>query len=207
MRFLRAASAWSTLARVKRGGLAPETVSPAGLVIHWPALCADPFWRAGWTYPCACRKARACSASRRRRARTAKNGGASDGPQNRASHKTDGTVLSSLRIARKRWEGRGWRKWDEYARVGGDGGAGFWVCAANAAAEPGVCGGGGADFGVGDRGEHGDFYSARPGFVAAAAGEKSAAVGAADHAREALREQLGRQRDFLSDVSRFPGPQ
>src|SRR5260370_17513680 len=65
MRFLRAASAWSTLARVKRGGLAPETVSPAGVVIHWPALCADPFWRAGWTYPCACRKARACSASRR----------------------------------------------------------------------------------------------------------------------------------------------
>src|SRR5258707_5011012 len=65
MRFLRAASAWSTLARVKRGGLAPETVSPAGVVIHWPALCADPLWRAGWTYPCACRKARACSASRR----------------------------------------------------------------------------------------------------------------------------------------------
>src|SRR6266436_9959994 len=85
------------------------------------------------------------------------------------------------------------RRWHGYARVGGDGGAGFWVCAADIAAEPGICGGGGADFGVGDRGEHGDFYSARPGFVAAAAGEKSAAVGAADHAREALREQLGRQ--------------
>src|SRR5882762_4375948 len=98
------------------------------------------------------------------------------------------------------------RRWHGYARVGGDGGAGFWVCAANFAAEPGICGGGGADFGAGDWREHGDFYFAGSGVAAAAAGEKSTAVGAADDAREALREQLGWQRDFVSDVSRFSGP-
>src|SRR6267378_564601 len=34
------------------------------------------------------------------------------------------------------------RRWHGYARVGGDRGAGFWVCAADFAAEPGFCGGG-----------------------------------------------------------------
>src|SRR5712672_1787258 len=68
---------------------------------------------------------------------------------------------------------------DGYARVGGDGGAGFWVCAADFAAEPGICGGGGADFGVGDWREHGDLYSAEPGDAAFVAGEESAAIVAA----------------------------
>ena len=40
-----------------------------------------------------------------------------------------------------------------------------------------------------------------------AAGEGTAAACAADHARHALRQQLGRQRDLLSDVSRFSGSQ
>src|SRR5712675_1797697 len=100
-----------------------------------------------------------------------------------------------LRVKQRRWHG--------YARVGGDGGAGFWVCAADFAAEPGICGGGGADFGAGDWREYGDLYFVGSGVATAAASEESAAVGVADHAWEALWEQLGRQRDFLSDVPRF----
>src|SRR5882757_7018853 len=96
---------------------------------------------------------------------------------------------------------------DGYARVGGDGGAGFWVCAADFAAQPGICSGGRADSGAGYWREYGDFYFAGSGVAAAAAGEKSPAVGAVDHAREALRQQLGWQRDFVSDVPRFSGPQ
>jgi len=71
-------------------------------------------------------------------------------------------------------------------------GAGFCVCAADFAAEPRVRRCGGADFGARHWREYRDFYSARSGVASLAAGEKSAAVGAADHARQALRKQLGR---------------
>src|SRR5712672_2323775 len=71
---------------------------------------------------------------------------------------------------------------DGYARVGGDGGAGFWVCAADFAAEPGICGGGGVDFGTGNWREYGDLYFVGPGVATAVASEESAAVGAADDA-------------------------
>src|SRR5579859_1750942 len=108
--------------------------------------------------------------------------------------KTDGTVLTSLRICERGRAGNG------NPRVGGNGGAGFRVRAADAAAEPRVCGRGGADAGAGDWGEYRDFYAAGPNSVAVASGEESAAAGAADHARQALREQLGRQRNFLPDV-------
>src|SRR3982074_1333000 len=84
---------------------------------------------------------------------------------------------------------------DGYARVGGDGGRRFWVCATALAAEPRVCRGGRTDSGAGYWREYRDFYVAGSGVAAAAAGEKSPTVGAADHAWEALWEQLGRQRD------------
>ncbi len=76
--------------------------------------------------------------------------------------------------------------------MGGDGGAGLWVCGADVAAEPRVRGGGGADVGAGNWREHRDFYAVGSNFAAAAAGEESAATGAADDARAALWEQLGR---------------
>src|SRR6267154_1739153 len=82
-----------------------------------------------------------------------------------------------LRVEQRRWHG--------YARVGGNGGAGFWVCAADFAAEPGICHCGGADSGAGDWREYGDLYFAGSGVATAAAGEKSAAACAAEHAREA----------------------
>src|SRR4030088_1388964 len=63
------------------------------------------------------------------------------------------------------------RRWHGYARVGGDGGAGFWVCAADIAAEPRVCHCGGADFGARDWREHGDLYFVGPGVAAAAASQ------------------------------------